>query len=86
MSCPLFYIILSAIRSSDVFGRTLVHFKYVFPGFVTPLLTQLSLQRHRRLFSHASAKIRRKESSPQPDIGPPGHESGTLTTELDWPM
>ena len=38
---------------------------HVFPGFLTPALTQLSFQSYRLLFSHASAeddaKIRRKE-------------------------
>ena len=53
--------------------------KPVFPGFLTPVLTQLSFQSHRLLFSHASAEVRgvfftcfsrgeRKESSPQPGI------------------
>ena len=54
---------------------------HVFPGFLTPVLTQLSFQSHQLLFSHASAgwevKIHPKESSPQPL----GHESNTLTTE-----
>ena len=27
---------------------------HVLPGFLTPVLTQLSFQRHRLLFSHAS--------------------------------
>ena len=31
---------------------------YVFPGFLTPVQTQLSFQRHRLLFSHASAGVR----------------------------
>ena len=31
---------------------------YVFPGSLTPILTQLFLQSHRLLFSHASAKVR----------------------------
>ena len=31
---------------------------YVFPGFLTPVLTQLSFQSHRLLFSHASAEVR----------------------------
>ena len=43
---------------------------HVFPGFLTPVLTQLSFQSHRLLFSHASAVLRGenslKESSPQP--------------------
>ena len=31
---------------------------HVFPGFLTPVLTQLSFQSHRLLFSHASAEVR----------------------------
>ena len=45
---------------------------YVFPGFLTPVLTLLFFQSHRLLFSHASAEvrgeIRQKEKSPQPGI------------------
>ena len=32
----------------------------MFPGFLTPVLTQLSFQSHRLLFSHASAEVRGK--------------------------
>ena len=31
---------------------------HVFPGFLTPALTQISFQSHRLLFSHASAEVR----------------------------
>ena len=31
---------------------------HVFPGFLTPVLTQFSFQSHRLLFSHASAEVR----------------------------
>ena len=31
---------------------------HVFPGFLTPVLTQLSFQSERLLFSHASAEVR----------------------------
>ena len=34
----------------------------VFPGFLTPLLKQISLQRHRLLFPHASAEVRGKNT------------------------
>ena len=37
---------------------------HVFPGFLTPVLTQFSLQSHRLLFSHASAEVR-GESTPE---------------------
>ena len=33
---------------------------HTFPGFLTPVLTQLSFQSHRLLFSHASAEVRSK--------------------------
>ena len=33
---------------------------YVFSGFLTPVLTQLSFQSHRLLFSHISAEVRGK--------------------------
>ena len=31
---------------------------HVFPGFHTPVLTQISFQSHRLLFSHASTEVR----------------------------
>ena len=31
---------------------------HVFPGFLTPVLTQLSFQSHPLLFSHASSEVR----------------------------
>ena len=31
---------------------------HVFPGYLTPVLTQTSFQSHRLLFSHASAEVR----------------------------
>ena len=37
---------------------------YVFPGFLTPVLTLLSFQSHRLLFSHASAEVR-GENTPE---------------------
>ena len=33
---------------------------HVFPGFLTPVLTQLSFQSHRLLCSHASAEVRER--------------------------
>ena len=41
-----------------------VHDAHVFPGFLTPALTQLSFQSHRLLFSHASAEVR-GENTPE---------------------
>ena len=35
---------------------------YVFPGFLTPVLTNFSFQSHRLLFSHASAEVRGKNT------------------------
>ena len=37
---------------------------YVFPGFLTPALTQLSFQSHLLLFSHALAEVR-GENTPE---------------------
>ena len=37
---------------------------HVFPGFLTPILTQISFQSHRLLFSHASAEVR-GENTPE---------------------
>ena len=31
---------------------------HVFPGFLTPVLPQISFQSHRLLFSHASEEVR----------------------------
>ena len=46
--------------------------EHVFPGFLTPLPTQISFQSHRQLFSHALAvvrgEIRQREISPQPGL------------------
>ena len=57
---------------------------HVFPSFHTPVLTQLSFQSHRLLFSHPLAEVRggRKVclnlvSNSQPS----GRKSDTLTTE-----
>ena len=36
---------------------------HVFPGFLTPVLTQLSFQSHQLLFSHASAQVRGEKVS-----------------------
>ena len=61
---------------------------HVFPGFLTPVLTQLPFQSLRLLFSHALAEVR-GENTPEKKVRPdwvsnsqpPGHESDTLTTE-----
>ena len=61
---------------------------HVFPGFPTPVLTKLSFQSHRLLFSHASAEVR-GENTPERKFAstgdqtqqPPGPESDTPTTE-----
>ena len=56
---------------------------HVFPGFLTPVLTQIFFQSHQLLFSNASAEYAGKKlrtiwvSNSQP----PGHESDTLTIE-----
>ena len=61
---------------------------FMFPGFLTPVLKQLSFQSLRLLFSHALTEVR-GESTPKrkgrlnrvSKSQPPGHESDTLTTE-----
>ena len=35
---------------------------HVFPGFLTPVLIQISFQSHQLLFSHASAEVRGKNT------------------------
>ena len=54
-----------------------------FPGFLTPVLTQLSFQSQRIFFSHASAEVRGKKDrlNRVSNSQPPGHESDPLTTE-----
>ena len=57
---------------------------HVFPGFLTPVLTQICFQSHRLLFPHASAEVRGKNTPERNFVSnsqPPGHESDTLTTE-----
>ena len=61
---------------------------HVFPGFLTPILTQIYFQSQRLLFSHASAEVR-GENTPERNFAsnrvsnsqPPGHEPDTLTSE-----
>ena len=58
----------------------------VFPGLLSPALTQLYFRSHLLLFSHASAVVRGKNtkgSSPEVGINSQvqGHESDTLTTQ-----
>ena len=61
---------------------------YVFPGFLTPVLTQLffpkpptafhtcSCRGERRKYAGRKSRLNRRSKSQ-----PPGHESDTLTTE-----
>ena len=64
--------------------------EHVFPGFLTPVLTQLFFQSHQLLFSHASAEVRgentleRKLASTGDRTQPPGHESDNFPTEPPW--
>ena len=44
---------------------------HVFPGFLTPVLTQLSFQSHRLLFSQASAEVR-GENTPERKVASTG--------------
>ena len=60
---------------------------HVFPGFLITILTQISFQSHRLLFSHASAEVRGEICRKEICLNrftlsqPPGHESDMLTTE-----
>ena len=47
---------------------------YVFPGFLTPVLTQLFSQSHRLLFSHASAEVR-GENTPERKVASTGDQT-----------
>ena len=51
---------------------------HVFPDFLTLVLTQLSFENHRLLFSHATEKVRLNQVS---NSQPPGHEFNTLTSK-----
>ena len=56
---------------------------HVFLGFLTPVLTQLSFQSHRPLFSHASAEVR-GENTPERKVASTGdrthnHQVESLT-------
>ena len=51
---------------------------HVFPGFLTPVLTQLSFQSHRLLFSHTPAEVRGKNTLPLSHAGPLQHIKGQL--------
>ena len=44
---------------------------HAFPGFLTPVLTQISFQSHRLLFSHASAEVR-VENTPERNLAATG--------------
>ena len=55
---------------------------YMFPGFLTPVLTQLSFQSHRLLFSDASAEVR-GENTPERKVTSTGPVSlGCFTDYL----
>ena len=52
-----------------------------FPGFLTPVLTQISFQSHRLLFSHASAEVR-GENTPERNFastGSPTHNHQVIS-------
>ena len=57
---------------------------HVFPGFLTPVQTQISFQSHRLLFSHASAEVK-GENTPE-EISPrPGLELTTTRSIVRHP-
>ena len=45
---------------------------HVFPGFLTPVLIQISVQSHRLLFSHASAEVRGQNTPPETNFASTG--------------
>ena len=47
---------------------------HVFSGFLTPVLTQLSFQSHRLLFSHAIAELR-GENTPERKLASTGNRT-----------
>ena len=51
---------------------------HVFPGFLTSVLTRLSFQSHRLLFSHASSEVR-GENTPVEN----GHANFNFGKEVD---
>ena len=55
---------------------------HVFPGFLTPVLTQISFQSHRLLFAHASAEVR-GENAPERNFASTG--SGTHNHQVMRP-
>ena len=61
---------------------------YVFPAFLTLVLTKISFKNHLLLFSHASAEVKGKKYAGKKvclnqgsNSQPSDHESDTLTTE-----
>ena len=60
---------------------------HVFPGFLTPVLTQLSFQSHRLLFPHASAEVR-GENTPERKFASTGsrtHDHQVMSPTLSHP-
>ena len=53
-----------------------------FPGFLTPVLTRLSFQSHRLIFSHASAEVR-VENMPEKRSPQPGIELTTTRSRVE---
>ena len=61
---------------------------YVFPGFLTPVLTQLFFPKPPTAFLTCFCRVKRRKYAckksrlnPGSNTQPPGHESDTLTTE-----
>ena len=50
---------------------------HVLPGFLKPVLTQLSFQSHRLLFSHASAELR-GENAPERKFASTGYRTHNI--------
>ena len=54
---------------------------HVLPGFLTPVLTPISFQSHRLLFSHASTEVR-GENTPERKFASTGSENGPYSPTI----
>ena len=85
--CWLVVLVFNAtLRAKVILWRSVMH--YVFPGFLTPVLTQLFFPKplttfltcfcrgERRKYAGKKSRLNRGSNSQ-----PPGHESDTLTTK-----
>ena len=62
-------------------AKVISHDPHVFSGFLTPVLTQLSFQSHRLLFSHTSAAVR-GQNMPERQFASTGLELTTTRSRV----